>query len=322
MTDEPEPRKAEADHPAADAEAEVPAEPALDEAGEPEPEEVPVDDASEPGQPEEPEEEAEEREGIHVIDLVPDELGLARAQLAAGLHGLAEGTLRRRLARLEADGAGADDESDALRAVLAEALWRQQRPTAARAALEAIRPGSPQRRLPTSLLVEAETLAAAGEMDRAAGAQERLLAAIGTDEAFELVGGVPGRLTWPLPLALRPQPARPPRPPWAASAAAADPEEAAQAGEDGAERAAAGRSRMEEARVAYVAGDLARGDAEMSIAVRLDPALAGDGVAIIEPTLGGQPPAERLLLYGDLLRAAGREVEANQAYDRAADRRS
>ena len=76
---------------------------------------------------------------------------------------------------------------------------------------------------------------------------------------------------------------------------------------------------MEDARVAYVAGDLDRGDGEMSIAVRLDAALAPDGVAILEPTLGGQPAAERLLLYGDLLRAAGRESEANRAYDRAAD---
>lgn len=59
----------------------------------------------------------------------------------------------------------------------------------------------------------------------------------------------------------------------------------------------------------------------MSLALRLDTALAADGVAIIEPTLGGQPGAERLLLYGDLLRAAGRRTEAEGAYDRAADRR-
>jgi hypothetical protein len=71
-----------------------------------------------------------------------------------------------------------------------------------------------------------------------------------------------------------------------------------------------------------VAGNLARGDSELSIAVRLDPSLAADGVAILEPTLGGQPAAERLLLYGDLLRAAGREVEANEAYDRAAGQRA
>jgi hypothetical protein len=70
-----------------------------------------------------------------------------------------------------------------------------------------------------------------------------------------------------------------------------------------------------------VAGDLERGDTELGIAVRLDPALAADGVAILEPTLGGQPASDRLLLYGDLLRAAGRQVEAERAYDRAAESR-
>jgi hypothetical protein len=80
------------------------------------------------------------------------------------------------------------------------------------------------------------------------------------------------------------------------------------------------RGRLEDARVAYVAGKVGRGDGEMSIAVRLDPALATDGVAILEPTLGRQPAKGRLLLYGDLLRAAGREVEAQAAYERAAGR--
>ena len=252
---------------------------------------------------------------VQVIDLMADELALARAQMESGLPTLAEGTVRRRLARLEADGVGVDDETDALRVLLAEALWRQGRLRAARTALDAIRPSSPQRRLPIAMLVDAETLAAAGEADRAAGVQERLLAAIGVEDAFELVGGVPGRLSWPLPSGLLPDTTREPRPPWSP---AAD-EEAADAEPD-AERVASGRARMEEARVAYVAGDLGRGDAEMSIAVRLDPALASDGVAILEPTLGGQPAGERLLLYGDLLRAAGREIEANRAYDRAAHR--
>ena len=256
------------------------------------------------------------REGDpHVIDVIVDELGLARAQLDAGLAALGEGTVRRRLAHLEADGVVADEETDALRLLLAECLWRQGRHAAARAALEAIRPGSPQRRLPMALLVEAETLAAAGELDRAAGAQERLLTAIGVDEAFALLGGVQGRLTWPLPAVLQPVAAEP-RPPWSARAPTPD----ATALPD-AERMAAGRGRLEEARVAYVAGDLERGDAEMAIAVRLDPALAADGVGLIEPTLGGQPSADRLLLYGDLLGAAGREAEATRAYDRAADRR-
>ena len=259
----------------------------------------------------------EEDEAAQVIDLVPDELTLARAQIDAGQPGMAEGTVRRRLAWLESEGVGLTDESDALRVLLAEALWRQQRPIAARQALDAVRPSSPQRRLPIAMVVEADALAAVGEADRAAGAMERVIDAIGVDAAHALQGGMPGRLRWPLPAELSepiPRPAA--RPPWAPPATPVnDPEPA----DD--ERVAAGRSRLEEARVSYVAGELGPGDSELSIAVRLDPSLAADGVAILEPTLGSQPAAERLLLYGDLLRAAGREVEANEAYDRAAGQR-
>ena len=254
----------------------------------------------------------------HVIDLISDELGLARAQIDAGQPALAEGTLRHRIAYREASGPVADDELDALRALLAESLWRQGRLVSARGALEAVRPSSPQRRLPIVMLIEAEALAAAGEPDRATGALERVVAAVGVDEAHELRAGVSGRLSWPLPAELRPRPARAPRPPWAQQSDDGAPDEPP----DGDTRTAAARGRIEEARVAYVAGEMARGDTEMSIAVRLDPSLAADGVTIIEPTLGGQPASERLLLYGDLLRAAGRRVEADQAYDRAADRRS
>ena len=254
----------------------------------------------------------------HVIDLLSDELTLARAQLDAGQPALAEGTLRHRIAYREAEGPGTDDELDALRALLAESLWRQGRLVAARAALDAVRSSSPQRRLPIVILIEAEALAAGGEPDRASGALERVVAAVGVDEAHELRAGVSGRLSWPLPGELRPQPPRSPRPPWSQPAPGEIPEELSP---DADARTAAARARLEESRVAYVAGEMERGDAEMSIAVRLDPTLAGDGVAILEPTLGGRPAPERLLLYGDLLRAAGRRVEADQAYDRAADRR-
>ena len=288
-------------------------------APEPEPEhqalEAEPEPKPEPAVTREPETDDDEPQ---IIDLITDELGLARAQIAAGLLGLAEGTVRRRLAVLEADSVTSDDETDALRLLLAETLWRQGRPTGARRAFEAIRPASPQRRLPIALLVEAETLAAAGEGDRAAGAQERLLAAIGPDAAFELAGGAADRLTWPLPESMQPTSGRVPRPPWTTRPNEGDSE--AEPLDD--ERGAAGRGRLEEARVAYVAGDLERGDSEMSIAVRLDPALAADGVGLIEPTLGTQPSPERLLLYGDLLNAAGRDAEASRAYDRAAERRS
>lgn len=257
-------------------------------------------------------------EPVQVIDLVPDELALARAQIDAGLLGVAEGTVRRRLAWLESEGVGLTDETDALRVLLAEALWRQQRPIAARQALDAVRPSSPQRRLPVAMVVEADALAAAGEADRAAGAMERLVDAIGVDAAFALQSGMPGRLRWPLPAELaEPAPRPVVRPPWSPAAPSpTEPEPADDA------RAALGRARLEEARVSYVGGDVARGDGELSIAVRLDPGLAADGVAILEPTLGGQPAAERLLLYGDLLRAAGRAIEANEAYDRAAGQRA
>ena len=39
---------------------------------------------------------------------------------------------------------------------------------------------------------------------------------------------------------------------------------------------------------------------------------------MLEPTLGEEPSAGRLLLYGDLLRAAGRQADSSAAYDRAA----
>ena len=271
---------------------------------------------SDPAETEAPSEPSVADDDSRSIDLVSDELTLARAQIDAGLPALAEGTVRRRIALREADGTSGDEELDALRVLLAEALWRQGRLVGARAALDAVRLSSGQRRLPIVLLIEAESLAASGEPDRAAGALERVIGAVGVDEAYALRGGVPGRLTWPLPGELIPSPS-PARPPWSQSADESDPTPAE---EDA--RTAAARVRLEEARVAYVAGDIARGDGEMSIALRLDHELAADGVAIMEPTLGGQPNAERLLLYGDLLRAAGRRVEADRIFDRAADRQS
>ena len=82
------------------------------------------------------------------------------------------------------------EEADVARGLLAEALWRQQRPRAAGVALEAIRGSSLERRRPLVLLIEAEASAASGEPDRAAALMERVLGSVGVDEAWRLRGGV------------------------------------------------------------------------------------------------------------------------------------
>jgi hypothetical protein len=84
------------------------------------------------------------------------------------------------------------------------------------------------------------------------------------------------------------------------------------------ERTAAAYSRLETARRAFAAGKLDEGDRQLATALRLDSRIGPEGAVILEPTLAGEPPAERLLLYGDLLRAAGREADATIAFDRAA----
>jgi hypothetical protein len=250
-----------------------------------------------------------------VIDLIPDELALARSQIDAGLAPLAEGTLIRRIAWLETEGPAAADELDAARLLVAEALWRQQRPLAARSALDGIRAGSPHRQRPIALLVEAEALAASGEPDRAAGVMERAIAAIGLDEAWRLRAGTPSRLPWPLPAELRPEPRQAHRPPWGGDVSAVG---AGEAGSPPGPDTAAAHARVEAARAAYAAADVTAADTDLAVALRLDPTVASEAIGLLEPTLGDDPPAGRLVLYGDLLRAAGREAGARAAYTRAA----
>jgi hypothetical protein len=249
-----------------------------------------------------------------VVDLIPDDLSLARAQLMAGLIGQAEGSLRRHIARLDADadnGRGLD-ELDAARALLAEALWRQGRPLAGAGVIDTIRAGSLERRRPIVLLVEAEAMAAAGDPDRANALMERVIESVGVDEAWRLRGGVPSRLPWPMPASMRPTPRRPSTPAFGGQPGTATPTPPSP------ERTAAAHARLEAARLAYNAGRDEEGDRELGLALRLDPRVAGEGVALAEPTLGPAPAPDRLLLYGDLLRAAGRGQEASEAYDRAA----
>jgi hypothetical protein len=248
------------------------------------------------------------------VDLIPDELSLARAQLDSGLAGQAEGVLRRHVARLEAGGRSAAEELDAARGMLAEALWRQGRPLAAGQQVEAIRSGSLERRRALIVLIEAEAMGAAGHPERAEALMEEVIDSVGVDEAWRLRGGVPSRLPWPVPASLRPTARRPGSPGAAPGAASGGSASHVQSPE----RTAAAHVRLEAARMAYGAGHELEGDRELGLALRLDPRIAADGVALVEPTLGPQPAPDRLLLYGDLLRAADRPAEASEAYDRAA----
>ena len=225
------------------------------------------------------------------IDLVPDQLALARAQLDAAQYGVVEGTLRRRIATLEATGRN-PEELDAARALLAEALWRSGRSAAAYDAVTAVRPRGIERRRPITMMVEAEGLAAIGESRQAEGLLERVVTAVGADEAWRLRRGAPSRLEWPSPS-------------WSGAPA-------------GTADASPAEDRLAAAAVAYGTGDLVTGDRELSLALRRDPRIAPAGIVLLEPSLGSQPAAERLVLYGDLLRAAGRERDAGAAYDRAA----
>ena len=245
---------------------------------------------------------------LQMVDLLPDQLSLARAQLGSGLHGLAEGVLLRLIAGLEAAGRGGLEELDAARSLLAECLWRQGWPLAAGAVVAGIRATSLERRRPLVMLVEAEALAASGDSDRAARLAERVVSAIGVDEAWKLRGGVATRITWPAPSSFR-APARRPEGIAGPSAVPASPTP---------ERTAAAHARVEAARQAFADGDLDEGDRQLAAALRLDPRIGPDGAAILEPSLEKEAPAERLLLYGDLLRAAGREADATIAFDRAA----
>lgn len=241
----------------------------------------------------------------YVIDLVPDELSLARGQLASGLAAIAETTLRRRIAEIGVEG-GSHDELDAAQALLAEALWRQGRHRAAGAALDGIRLSSIERQRPVSGIIAAEAAAASGDPDAAARGAEAVLASTGIDDTWRLRSGVPGRVAWPVPASMRPGTRRPAAAPFTAPITSDEPE-----------RTAAAHVRLEAARQAFGTGESGRGDRELMLALRLDPRIAPEGIALLEAGLAGEPSAERLLLYGDLLRAAGRAADAAAAYDRA-----
>jgi tetratricopeptide (TPR) repeat protein len=239
------------------------------------------------------------------VDLIADDLSLARAQLAGGLAPLAETTLRHRVAEIALE-RGSRDELDAAHALLAEALWRQGRPRAAGAELRSIRASSLERRRPLVAIIEAEAAQADGDPERATSLAEAVLAAAGIDEVWLQRGGVPGLVPWPVPPSMRPSTR-------GTSGSVTEPQ-----ARNSPERIADAHRRLEAARAAYGIGEVARGDAELSLALRLDPRVAVAGLELLEAGLGREPAADRLLLYGDLLRAAGRGAEASAAFDRAA----
>jgi tetratricopeptide (TPR) repeat protein len=243
------------------------------------------------------------------IDLFLDDLALARAQVNSGLSSLAEGILARHIARLEVAGRGALDQLDVARSLLAEAIWRQGRPVAAGAVVDTIRAGSIERKRPMVILIEAEGRAATGQAEQAARLAEQVVAAIGADEVWKLRAGVPSRIAWPIPASFRTQARRTGEPAGGTAPHVAEPTP---------ERTAAAYARLEAARQAYATAELDEADRQLGAALRLDPRLAPEGVALLEPTLEPEPAADRLLLYGDLLRAAGREADAEAAFDRAA----
>ena len=256
------------------------------------------------------------------FDLLPDELALARAQIDSGLPALAEPDLRRLVAELEAAGS-ASAELDECRALLAQALWLQQRPQAAGAVLTALPASSEIRERPLIRIIQVDALAASGQLERAGELAERLLSEAGDETVWDLRSGVPSRFAWRDPPRLTP--AAPTDRPGADAAAepgrAGGPGDAPRApGAPLDDRAALARLRLHAARAALDAGDGALAVDELSLALRLDASVADDALPLVERMLpaDGEPETARLVLYGDVLAAAGRSDEAAAAYDRAA----
>ena len=241
------------------------------------------------------------------VDLIPDELSLARAQLGRRAAGLAEGVLRRQIARLEpAGGAASRSWMSRARSWPRRSGARAGRSPAARR-LSPIRAGSLERRRPIVMLIEAEAVAAGGEPDRAARAgMERVIDSVGVDEAWRLRGGVPSRLAWPIPASMRPTQRRRTGPPGTAASQPPAPPSP--------ERTAAAHARLEAARQAYRGRRATtRGTGSWRLALRLDPRVAAEGVSLLEPSLGpgaGRGPSATLRRPAASRRPRGPEASA------------
>ena len=245
-------------------------------------------------------------DAVRTIDLVEDELALARAQLtrAVGARERNRSPPHRRARGRRHD---RDEELDALRFLLCRGALATGRlvgaPRRARrgAAVECPAP------LPIVLLIEAESLAAAGEPDRAAGALDaRHRRSRGrTRMRFGRRPGSPH-----LAAAGRAHTVAVARAP--AMVPAADETDATGGGGRG---AAAARS----ARGGHASPTWPRHRTrrfEMSIAFRLDHELAPTASRSWSPRSGGQTNSERLLLYGRPAPRRGAPRRSRSAFDR------
>ena len=244
---------------------------------------------------------------LQTVDLMPDQLALARAQLGSGLYGLAEGVLLRLIGGLEAAGRGGLEELDAARSLLAEALWRQGRPVAAGAVMDAIRARSLEHQRP--LMVpdrRREHRLQPATPIKLRGSPSRWWRRSGRTKPGGCVPGCHRASPGPPHPRSEPTPANP------ASRPAAHRRTAWSRPRSG------GVRHPRDQPIRPMPSSRAGSRDRQLGAVRLDPRLASDGIALLEPTLEPEPAADRLLLYGDLLRAAGREADAETAFDRAA----
>ncbi len=252
-----------------------------------------------------------------------DPVALATARHMARLH-LRMGLLVLARAELEAL-AGRDGLDDAGRADLAEARWRTGDLAGAGATAGLLlERGSGS---PTVLAIAAEAVAAEGRPGEA-----RRLAARALDAAdgslSSVFAGMPRHAIWPDGLGDPPMPASVDRPDEARRVADVagntgvagnttgeqhadrrpthDTPAAERAPWPGATEACAG------GRAALAAGDLGRAALQLSVALRLDPAVAGQVLDVIEDR-ASEP--ELALVAVDALRILGREHEAIAAFD-------
>jgi tetratricopeptide (TPR) repeat protein len=242
------------------------------------------------------------------------DLALARLHLRLGALSIARAELETLAGAGRLDDEGLTD--------LAEARWRTSdlvgAGQAAQAALDAGREDL------VALIVAAEATAALGRPSEARRLAGRALetARVPMDRMF---AGMPRASIWPADPSDVPHDVSAPAKSVATSTSDAVTGGGAGSGPAGATSGAPGADgapaisavatgELDRGRAAIDAGDARTGALRLALALRLAPSTAA---AILE-AIPARPTAELDLLRGDALRALGREVEAQQAYDRVA----